>query len=56
MTTIQKREPARNGAEQDVIHARDIYCYTQKSKVCAWWKRNVRRRERRKMKEELHDG
>jgi len=35
------------GAEQDVVHARRIYCYTQRTGVTSGIKRQIRRRERR---------
>lgn len=41
-----------NGTEQDVVHARRMYCYTQRAGASAWWKRNMRRRERREGKAE----
>jgi hypothetical protein len=35
------------GAEQDVVHARRHYCYTQRAGVTSGIKRQMRRRERR---------
>jgi len=46
---ITKREPARNGDEQDVVstRARRIYLWTQRAGATAKAKRRIRRRERR---------
>lgn len=43
----EPREPARNGAEQDVVTKwRKMLCYTNRPRVCAKIKRQIRRRER----------
>lgn len=39
--------------EEDVFHARRIYCYTQRAGVCAGIKRGARRRERREAKVDI---
>ncbi|GAP67367.1 putative glycosyltransferase [Mizugakiibacter sediminis] len=43
------REPARSGAEQDVVsrYWRRMCCYLGRPGVAAWIKRAIRRRERR---------
>lgn len=52
----RKREPAKSGAEQDVVTSwRKWYCYTGRPGVTAWIKRAIRRRERRKLNGEAVD-
>lgn len=43
------------GAEQDVVHARRIYCYTQRAGVTSGIKRQIRRRERREGRHEVRE-
>ena len=44
----RKREPARNGDEQDAITAwRKVYAWTQRAGARRYVKRSIRRRERR---------
>lgn len=50
------RPPLRSSAEQDVIYARDVYCWTQRPGATAWWKRNIRRRERRDGRREAREA
>ena len=45
-----KREPAKSVFEQDCIHGRDIYCFTQKPGVCKSAKKAINRRERKQGK------
>lgn len=60
MTGVTRREPPRNGDEQDVVAAggrwRRMYCYTQRAGVTAKIKRQIRRRERRAGREEARGG
>lgn len=50
-----KREPCRNGYEQDCIYARQVYCYTRRPGVVSAAKRAIRRRERRNAKAEARE-
>lgn len=50
---MTKRE-CKNGTEQDVVYARRIYCYLQRAGATSWWKRNMRRCERREGYKEIH--
>ena len=53
---MSRREPCRSGFEQDAIHARHRYCYTDRPGVAAAAKRDIRRRERRQGRDECkHD-
>ena len=45
---MTKREKCRSGLEQDVIHAKRCYYYTQKPGLAKWVKRRINKRERRK--------
>lgn len=51
MSGVEPKEPARTGAEQDVICGwRTWYCYTKRPGVTAGIKRQIRRRARRAAK------
>ena len=46
-----KKEYAINGLEQDMIYAKDIYCYTQNCRgLSKWVKRQMNKRFRRRKK------
>lgn len=50
------REPARSGAEQDVVtNWRRLYTWTKRPGSTSWTKRQIRRRERRQSKQENHE-
>lgn len=49
-----KKEYPINGLEQDVIYARNIYCYTANNpSLVKWVKRKMNKRFRRKAKDSL---
>lgn len=41
--------------EDDVLYGKRTYCYMQRAGVSAWWKRRMRRRERREGKAETRE-